>query len=467
MILSRLVKVQLVIFVVAGVVATWMMLFTYMQVQSQLGIGRITVTLEAPVTGGLYRFANVSYRGVDVGRVTEVGLTEKGIRATLSIDSDEHIPADLSASIRSMSAVGELYVDLRPRTSTPPYLQDGAVIESRDVIVPEPVAPMLEKLNGLVSSIPKQQLFTLVSELNNSLGGQGSDLQTLLDSSATISSGLNRVADQTATLLRDSATLVDTQTQSLDAIRIWTTSLDGFTGQLVANTPDIQRLLAQGPGFADRVTGLLDSVKLTLPVLLANVTSVGRLAVTYNAGLEQILVLLPPAISTIQAVQPNRNGTKWGLGDFRLSGLSDPPACTVGFLPPSQWRSPQDTSDIDTPDGLYCQLPQSSPIGVRGARNIPCANKPGKRAPTAAMCNSDEEFHPLATRQPLLGPYPFDPNVQQQGVTPSSYTAVHPSVAIAQYDPADGSYVGSDGMRYSQGDLAPKTTGGWQSMMVH
>jgi len=105
------------------------------------------------------------------------------------------------------------------------------------------------------------------------------------------------------------------------------------------------------------------------------------------------------------------------LGDFRIS-ISDPPACTVGFLPPSQWRSPADTTTIDTPDGLYCKLPQDSPIVVRGARNYPCMGVPGKRAPTVQECYSDKPYEPLAMRQHALGPNPIDPNLIAQGLPP-------------------------------------------------
>lgn len=472
MILSKLARIQLALFSVMAIVATWVMLFSYMQVQSQLNIGRISVTLDAPSAGGLYRFANVSYRGVDVGKVTDVQLTDNGIQATLSIDDGERIPADLQASIRSMSAIGEQYVELRPRTDEAPYLRDGSVIDARDVELPAPVAPMLEKLNALVTSIPKDRLFALVDELNRSLGGRGDDLQSLLDSSSTLGEGFSSVGGETRSLLDDAVPLMNSQVESLDAITMWTQNLDGFTDQVVTNTPQVKTLLASGPGFADEITGLLDSVQLTLPVLLANVTTVGQLAVTYNPGLEQILVLLPPAISMIQAVQPNRNGTQWGLGDFRISGISDPPACTVGFLPPDQWRPPEDTSVIDTPNDIYCKLPQDSQIGVRGVRNIPCMNQPDKRAPTAAMCNSDEEFVPLSNGQPLLGPYPPDPNLEQQNFAPASNPSQEslgqPTVAAAQYNPQDGSYVGGDGALYRQSNL---TNGGhatsWEGMLPH
>ncbi|HYY01543.1 MAG TPA: mammalian cell entry protein, partial [Mycobacterium sp.] len=103
--------------------------------------------------------------------------------------------------------------------------------------------------------------------------------------------------------------------------------------------------------------------------------------------------------------------------DFTLN-LNDPPACTVGFLPPSSWRSPDDESDIDTPDGLYCKLPQDSPIAVRGARNYPCMGHPGKRAPTVEICDSDKPYEPIAMRQHALGPGPLDPNLLSQGFRP-------------------------------------------------
>jgi hypothetical protein len=94
----------------------------------------------------------------------------------------------------------------------------------------------------------------------------------------------------------------------------------------------------------------------------------------------------------------------------------------VGFLPPSQWRSPADTSEVDTPDGLYCKLPQDAPIAVRGARNYPCMGVPGKRAPTVQLCNDPKGFQPLAQREHATGPYPIDPNLLSQGIPPDDRT---------------------------------------------
>src|ERR1700726_4398615 len=122
--LTRFVRIQLLIFTIIGIVGVIAMALFYVQVPTLLGIGRMTVTLELPSTGGLYRFSNVTYRGVQIGKVTAVGPTANGAEATLSIDTSPKIPADVHAAVRSISAVGEQYIDLVPRSESAPYLRD-------------------------------------------------------------------------------------------------------------------------------------------------------------------------------------------------------------------------------------------------------------------------------------------------------------------------------------------------------
>jgi hypothetical protein len=514
--LTRFVRNQLVIFTVASIIGVAAMLTVYMQLPTLLGIGRMSVTVELPRTGGLYRFANVTYRGVQVGRVTDVRASREGAVATLSLSSSPKIPADLQARVLSVSAVGEQYIDLLPRTDSGPYLRNGSVITVKDTTVPQKVGPMLDQISALLGSIPKKQLNKLIDESFRGLNGAGDELATLLESTATLSRDFDGVAERTRTLIQDSKPLLDGQVISADALRTWARSLAGVTGQLVADDQALRGVLANGPAAADEASRLLEQVKPTLPILLANLTTVGQIAVTYRPSLEQLLVLLPPFIASIQAVGlPRNNPTGYTQGDFTLT-LNDPPACTVGFLPPSAWRSPADLSDVDTPDGLYCKLPQDSPIAVRGARNYPCMGQPGKRAPTVEICESDKPYEPLAMRQHASGAYPLDPNLLAQGVPPDDRTtfqdnifgplegtplppgpvpadggvigpaagalppsaptpvpapaeapplvapsALHtgaggPSVAIATYDPATGAFAAPGGGVYRQTDVARK-----------
>lgn len=487
--LTRFVRTQLIIFTIASMVGVSVMLVQYLQAPMMLGINRITVTLNLPAAGGLYRFANVTYRGIEVGKVTEMNVNREGAIATLSLDTTPRIPADVQVQVRSVSAVGEQYVDLRPLTHRGPFLRDGSVIDRPDTTIPQQVAPMMQRLDALVGSIPKDKLHGLLDESFQAFDGAGPQLRSLLDSSARITGDLDGAGAEIGRLIDDAVPLVDGQLQSADALRSWSQGLAGVTGELVANDAEFRRIAALAPPTARDVTQLLEELKPTLPVLLANLSTVGQIGVTYRPALEQMLVLLPPLVSYYQASAPGQNATGIPVGDFRIS-VSDPPSCTVGFLPPSAWRSPADTTTIDTPDGVYCKLPQDSPIAVRGARNSPCMGVPGKYAPTVQECYSDKPYTPLAMRQHALGPYPLDPNLVAQGIPPDDRVTAEenlfgplegtpagppqpppppappgPPVAFAHYDPVTGKFATPDGQVASQTNLV-NPPGDWQQLVL-
>src|SRR6202022_77149 len=112
---------------------------------------------------------------------------------------------------------------------------------------------------------------------------------------------LNDVSAQSRTLINDSGPLLDSQAETTDAIRTWARSLAGITQQVAQNDPQVRAILQQGPGFAQEVSGLLTQVKPALPVVLANLTTLGQILVPYNPSLEQLLVLLPAVTAAQQS----------------------------------------------------------------------------------------------------------------------------------------------------------------------
>ncbi|RAV03189.1 MCE family protein [Mycolicibacter senuensis] len=490
--LTRFVRNQLIIFAVASAIGVGTMVFGYLQAPVLLGIGRISVKLQLPSTGGLYQFSNVTYRGVEVGKVTDIRPTRGGAEVTMSLKPSPKIPADLQANVRSVSAVGEQYVDLVPRSDGGPYLKNGSTISADNASLPKPVGPMLDQMSALVDSIPTGKLGVVLDESFKALNGTGNDLGALFESSSRLAADLNGIAESTRSLIDDSRSLLEGQADSADAVRTWARSLAGITQQVAARDTEVQTILRTGVGAADEASRLLEQVRPTLPVLLANLRTVGQIGVTYHRSIEQLLVLLPPYLAATQSYGSSLNNpTGMALSEFSLT-LGDPPACTVGFLPPSSWRSPADLSDVDTPDGLYCKLPQDSAIGVRGARNYPCMAQPGKRAPTVEICESDRPYEPLAMRQHATGPYPIDPSLIAQGIppddritveeqifgpvegtpmppgaAPSGYVpgAQRPPFAVATYNPRTGQYAAPDGKVYSQTDLVRPETQSWEDLL--
>jgi phospholipid/cholesterol/gamma-HCH transport system substrate-binding protein len=235
-----------------------------------------------------------------------------------------------------------------------------------------------------------------------------------------------------------------------------------------------------GPAFGE-ARELVDRLQPTLPIVLANLVSVGQVALTYQPNLEQALVLLPQVTAEAGGTFVANKNTKQDYRGEYLSfnlNLNLPPPCGTGFLPAQQRRVPTFEDYPPRPPGdLYCRTPQDSAFNVRGAKNTPCETRPGKRAPTVKLCESDEQYVPLNDGYNWKG----DPNATWTGqdipqLPPGSTPAAAPSppapgpppIAAAQYDPATGTYTGPDGRQYTQSDLAHTAPGEktWQSMLV-
>ncbi|MGX9787385.1 MCE family protein [Mycobacterium sp. MMS18-G62] len=495
MILTRRILIQMAIFALLATTALAVMLFGYMRVQDMLGIGQYRVTVELPETGGLYPRGNVTYRGAQVGTVESVHLTNSGVQAVLSLDSNIKIPADVEAEVHSVSSVGEQFVQLNPRSGKGPMLTNGDVIPEDRTTVPTDINKVLTDTTRGLQAIPQGNLKTVVDEAYVAVGGLGPELRRLVNGSTNLAIDARKNLDPLTTLIDQSKPVLDSQTETAPSIQAWASNLASITTQLQSQDSAVAGILDSGPGAADEVRALIDRVRPTLPIVLANLVSVGEVAVTYQPSLEQLLVLLPQGTAVTQAVGVHKRNTKQDyMGDaltFNLNLMIPafpapiplppqqlPPPCTTGFLPAQQQRVPTFEDYPDRPPGdVYCRVPQDAPFNVRGARNIPCVTVPGKRAPTWQMCESNQYYVPLNDGYNWKG----DPNATLSGQavpqlppgTPPAQAApppgpAPPPVAAAEYDPATGTYVGPDGRVYTQSNLAPRATEEqtWQTMLL-
>ncbi|CPW28058.1 Hypothetical MCE-family protein [Mycobacteroides abscessus] len=97
--------------------------------------------------------------------------------------------------------------------------------------------------------------------------------------------------------------------------------------------------------------------------------------------------------------------------DFRLN-LGDPPPCLTGFVPPPLMRTPADETLRELPRDMYCKTAQNDPSAVRGARNYPCQEFPGKRAPTIQLCRDPRGYVPIGSNPWRGPPAPYDTPVE-------------------------------------------------------
>ncbi|TGD87533.1 MCE family protein [Mycolicibacterium sp. CH28] len=487
--ITRRVGIQLVVFSLIALVALSVMALGCIRLPAMFGVGRYTVTMELPRSGGLYPRANVTYRGTEVGKVESVDLGNNGdVIARLSLKSDTHIPSNLKAEVHSQSAIGEQFVALLPRDDTSAPLRNGDIIAAKDTSIPPSVDSLLDSTNRGLLAIPHDDLKTAVDESYTAVGGLGSELSRIVKGSTQIAIDARANLDSLTSLIDNSASVLDTQIDTSDSVQAWASHVASITSQLRDHDKAVAGVLDNGGPAADEAGQLLQRLQPTLPIILANLASVGKVVLDYHPAVEQLLVLVPQAIANAQGTAVADHNLKSPYAGSYLSfnlNLNLPPPCTTGFLPAQQHRTPVATDAPDRPAGaLYCRVPQDSPFDVRGARNLPCLTVPGKRAPFAWMCDSDQQYVPLndgynwkgdpnATLSgqdiPQLGPgdAPRAAPAAPQPAAPAP-PPDHPPLAVAPYDPATGDYVGPDGRVHTRPDLAqnaPKDPT-WQTMLL-
>ena len=515
--LTPFIRRQLIAFAILTVVSIFVLGVYYLQVPSLVGIGQYTLKAELPASGGLYPTANVTYRGITIGKVTQVEPTEQGAEATMSIASRYKIPIDTVANVHSVSAVGEQYLDLESSGNPGKYFSDGQTVGKGTV--PSEIGPALDTANRGLAALPADKIPKLLDETAQSVGGLGPALQRLVDATQAIVGDFKNQITDVNDIIQHSGPVLESQVNSGDAIERWARNLNMLSAQTAQNDQHVKSILTQAAPTADQVNELFSDVRDSLPQTLANLEIVFDLLKRYHTGLEQTLVFLPQGASIAQtAAAPFPHQAAL---DLALS-INQPPPCLTGFIPPSEWRSPADTSLAPLPTGTYCKIPMDTPANsVRGSRNIPCVDVPGKRAASPRECRDPKPYVPLGTNpwygepnQLLTCPAPSarcdqsvrpgmvipapsvdnglnpapanklppggltpppisDPlqrpgsgSVQCNGQQPNPcvYTPGGPPTAV--YSPQSGELVGPDGVKYSVRNSTKTGDDGWKEMLA-
>ncbi len=385
MIISGLIRKQLIAFTIASIVGILVLGVVFLRIPEALGIGRYTVSADFTQAAGLYGGAQVNYLGTPVGKVGSMKLATSGIVVDLSLKNGISIPANVRAEIHSVSAVGEQYVELvPPHAPSPANLHGGDVIPLGRTSVPVGIGPVLDNVARLVDSIPQQSLSRLLTQTSTALNGRGSELQQILAGSQAFLDQADAAYPQTHALLQSTEPLLSTVNASGSHFAGLTSKLAQVSDQLRAGDADLQALLAHGPGFTSSTTGFLRDVGPSLPGFLTPLDTVASVLATYRDYVAQLLTDYPTALSEVQSVTLPERG---GLDAVRLtlSQANKPSECTQGFLPVASWRLPDQTGPAFTPL-YYCTAATNDVRAVRGARNVPCPGDPARREPTAADC---------------------------------------------------------------------------------
>jgi phospholipid/cholesterol/gamma-HCH transport system substrate-binding protein len=360
--LTRRVRLQIGAFVVIGLLFVSLVAVRYVGLLRLFGATGYNVSMDLPTAGGLFDNAEVTYRGVPVGRVEGMQLTATGIRVKLHINSGStKIPADLEANVADRSVIGEQYVDLVPRSDDGPYLRHGEVIAEADTTIPTSTTTLLQSAEGLLSSIPIQAEQTTVGELNTAFAGLPANLQTILASTKTFYTAANASFPSTVQLIDAGKTVLATQQATSSSIVSFSANLAKIAETFQASNSDLNALIQVTPGAAAQIGGLFSDLDQPLGLLLANLTTTSDVFQANIGGLQTILVRAPQAVDLGNKVITS-SGANVGLA----LTFFDPLPCTSGYGATVR-HSPlvTDTTPLNTAAGCS----STSSTDVRGANS--------------------------------------------------------------------------------------------------
>ncbi|UMG93779.1 MlaD family protein [Nocardioides sp. TF02-7] len=413
--ITRRTKIQLLVFAVITLVGVSFVGARYAQLDRVLLDRSYTVVAHYPESGGIFVGGEVTYRGVGIGKVTELELTDDGVDVHLEIENAwDEIPADSRALVGNRSAVGEQYVELQPHTDDGPYLEDGDRIT--DVATPIATEKLLGDIATTVDSVDREALRTTIHELGEAFGGTGEDLQQIIDTGNSFIETADANFELTTALIRDANVVLRGQRDSESSLRMFADRLSSFSTALVGADRHLRKVIDSGSFTANQLRTFLEQNEAPLAELLNNVITTGRVVVKNIPGIRTLLIAYPIVLEGAFGVIAKSPGTN--LYDTHIGLiLTTTPPCYAGYEG-TVTRGPNDREDrLFNLDAQCTEPPTKS--NPRGFQNLPRVTPDLDGVPDAG-----EEV--LASFDPETGELDWDATGPARSTTPAPSSAGSP-----------------------------------------
>ena len=377
--LTKFVKIQLIVFAIVGVLAIVYVGANYARMDKLVGIGQYSVIVRmGESSGGIFSNAQVTYRGVPVGRVGNMTLTESGVDVELLLDSDAaKVPTTAVAVFANRSAIGEQFVDLQPTSGNGPYLADNDVIT--EYVLPPVLQDVMTDTIALTESVPVEDLTTVVSELGKAFDGQADNMNRLVDALTKLAQSGHDNLGETISLIQNADVVLATQADQSDEILAWSKGLELITAQLASSDPDVRRLLTNARMTAPQLSTFLQRNGADATTLIH------QLGVTMDT-IEPASFATGATLAMLSALSAGSHSPAPGDGQIHFGIVletNNPPTCTRGYEGTkamiAEMKKKDPTFDVSYDDFPFnrdasCEVPVGNPTAVRGADRAALAN---------------------------------------------------------------------------------------------
>jgi phospholipid/cholesterol/gamma-HCH transport system substrate-binding protein len=372
--ITRLTKIQLMVFAIVTVLGGAFVGGRYANLDRLVVDRSFPVTAELKDSGGIFAGAEVTYRGIAVGKVGKLQFTENGVRATLDIeDNAPKISDDVKALVANKSAVGEQFVDLQPLSNSAPYLRSGSNIPLARTSVPIDTTKILMDASAFVGSVDTESLKTLVNELGIAFSGNGEDLGTIIDTMTQFIQSADDNFAVTRSLIRGSTTVLQTLNDKSGQFVSFTSDLALLSDTLVKSDKDIRRLFDEGSSSARLVKDVVKENNKNLQSIFNDLNTTTKSIDEFHKGIEVISILFPYLIhGSFTATSQTEPGNKFENWAGRIGLVLTPgqgaEVCSVDNGDTDHYRearAPDQVGDREFDVDTDCKASTEGPVADR------------------------------------------------------------------------------------------------------
>ncbi len=219
-----------------------------------------TVSVTAPRAGLVMdKGAKVKYRGIQVGKVTDIGYSADQARLTLAINSDDmhFIPSNATVRIAGNTIFGAKSVEfIPPQTPSPTSLRPDAHVEASAVSLE--VNTLFQSLIDLLHKVDPVELNGTLSALAEGLRGHGDDLGSLLAGSNTLARQANPKLAALQEDFRKTAVVTNTYADAAPDLTTVVDNLPTINRTVINQQNNLNATLLATIGLADNAYDTLE-----------------------------------------------------------------------------------------------------------------------------------------------------------------------------------------------------------------
>lgn len=237
---------------------------------------------------GLHAGSAVTYRGVQVGRVTNIALAHGKAKVSMAIDQTFKVPADATATIKPINVFGadDVMFDFPTGDAARPIEPGGDVAHT--TVSPE-LGDLFAAADPLLSQIDAPDLTTIVSNLAQASEGEGPTIAASIDEGVKLADLLDRTLPAQLSALDSfsgfASALTPTAT-SLNAIALASNQgLPAFN----QSADQYKKLLATLTPFAENLAQFLAAYHPDFETLLSSGDNVARVLLAQQQDIGQVI----------------------------------------------------------------------------------------------------------------------------------------------------------------------------------